>query len=271
MSHDFSYQEFLKFGNVTPVFLAQALLRKFCEVSMTKVIICLPIILISSVSHSRSEDRVRRSRPDVVKELRRSTDTRRGNERSKRITNVVTGNPIYSGDGCPANTAQVSFAVDNLSFSILFDQFVAESSSSTRKREALACHILVPIQIPEDTQMEITRVDLRGYVQLPIGAQAVMRSSFNFRGRDRDRSQLIVSSRWQGPKMENFDLTSEALREEQVKSSTEISPCGGLAYLVIRNQLSILSENTQDEALLSLDSIDGIGRAEYFVNWKSCR
>src|SRR5262245_9122430 len=83
----------------------------------------------------------------------------KGNERSERPGHVGVGQAASNGNGCPSGTMRVVFAPDNLSFTILFDQFIAETQGhGGQKRDVMACDALIPIELPAGTQMEITRV-----------------------------------------------------------------------------------------------------------------
>lgn len=212
------------------------------------------------------------------RELRRTTGRQemgrpRGNERSKRVDQAVGGLPAYGGNGCPQGTARVSFAPDNLSFSILLDRFVAETDGSDpNARTEMNCDLLIPIQIPENTQMEITRVDLRGFVNLPANTFAQLASTFNFRDRGGDFNRMVLSQRFGGPLAEDYFVTSDILAEDgRSLAQSEVSPCGGVVQLSITNRVRIVSRSPSERASITLDSIDGAGEAVYFINWQECQ
>lgn len=193
----------------------------------------------------------------------------RGNERSERPGRVPVGRPTAGGNGCPAGTMRVVFAPDNLSFSILFDQFVAQAEGGRgERRDVMTCDALIPIEIPAGLQMEITRVDYRGFVALPEKARARLHALFNFRGRGGDGDRLNMRFNFQGPVMDNYEITTDLLNE--TKTGTEISPCGGQTVLRVYNQLQVISRKAGETAQATVDSIDGQTNAVYHVNWRSC-
>lgn len=202
--------------------------------------------------------------------FRRGQGAQRGNERSERPGRVPVGSPQWGGNGCPAGTMQVSFAPDNLSFSILFDQFVAETAAGGRgaRRDLMTCNALIPIEIPPNMQMEITRVDYRGFVALPAQSRAVLHALYNFRGRGGDGDRLNLRFNFQGPLTETYTLTTDLVNRGG--TGTEVSPCGGSTVLRVYNQLQIVSRNQNEVAQATIDSIDGQANAVYYVNWKAC-
>lgn len=204
---------------------------------------------------------------DRERSMRRGHGQRRGNEASEAVSQVTVGNPSYGGNGCPQGTMRVAFAPDNLSFSLLFDQFVAEVSDPTlAAKDIMACEALIPIQIPNGQQMRITRVDLRGFAALPERAKGMLHSVFNFRGRGGDGNRLNLRYNFEGPLMDNYELSSDAL----APGDSETSPCGGNFQLRIANQLRVRTPKKGERASITLDSIDGAAEAIYFVSWHSC-
>lgn len=195
----------------------------------------------------------------------------RGNEHSERPGRVPVGRPSAGGNGCPAGTMRVVFAPDNLSFSILFDQFIAEAKSEKGQgRDVMACDMLIPIEIPAGMQMEITRVDYRGFVALPDQSVAKLLAVFNFRGRRGDGHRLNLRFNFQGPVMDNYAISTDLLNGGGREVNPEVSPCGGPTQLRVYNQL-ILKNKGATEAQVTIDSIDGQSNAVYHVNWRSCR
>ena len=193
----------------------------------------------------------------------------RGNERSERPNRVPVGRPSWGGNGCPAGTMSVQFAPDNLSFTILFDQFVAETDGTRmQRRDVMTCNALIPIEIPANMQMEITRVDYRGFVNLPANSQAMLHALYNFRGPGGDRDRVNLRYSFQGPITENYILSTDLLN---TAGGTEVSPCGGSTQLRIFNQMQIVSRKAGEPAQATIDSIDGQANAIYYVNWKACQ
>lgn len=201
------------------------------------------------------------------KPLRPGRGHRRGNENSQPVSQVNIGNPNYGGNGCPAGTMRVVFAPDNLSFSLLFDQFVAEvSTPAMANRDVMACDTIIPMQIPDGMQMQITRVDFRGFAALPDRARGSLHSVFNFRGGQGDGNRMNLRFNFMGPLMENYELSSDSMAPGEVVSS----PCGGSFNLRIKNQLNVRAPKRGESASITLDSVDGSSEAIYFMNWQAC-
>ncbi len=203
------------------------------------------------------------------REFRKGRGGRRGNENSERVTAISVGQAQYSGNGCPAGTMQTVFAPDNLSFSILFDQFVAEITK--KGRDVMNCTALIPISIPNNVRMEITRVDFRGFVSLPTNrSKAVLHSVFNFRGRNGgDGDRMNLRYKFGGPSITDYEISTSTLNDNgETVDQTELSPCGGSFHLRITNRLQI--QSNEPGAQVTIDSIDGSSNAIYYVNWRAC-
>lgn len=224
---------------------------------------------------------------DRNQDFRRGPGGFRGNERSERPRNFVPGRLQHGGNGCPDGTMRVVWAPDNLSFTVLFDQFVADSTTGVRgRRDKMSCEATIPVEIPEGQQMEITRVDYRGFVSIPAGGRGTLHSMFNFvedesripgrpgfgrgRGRWKDRDRVNVRYNFAGPIAENYEISSGDMNGGRGMRQSETSPCGGEAQLKMKNDVVVMAPQGQ-QASLTVDSIDGSANAVYFVNWKSCQ
>jgi hypothetical protein len=224
-----------------------------------KHLLLAALVLLTAVAEAKNKDR----------EFRKGRGGRRGNEASERVTAVSVGQISYAGNGCPAGTMNVVFAPDFLSFSILFDQFVAEVTETGQKRDVMACNAIIPMSVPNGMQMEIVRVDYRGFAGLPGQGHAVLNSVFNFRGQGGDRDRMTLRYRFQGPTMQDYEISTSVLNGNgEVVEDTERSPCGGSFQLRIGNQIKLVSRELG--ASVTLDSIDGSSNAVYYVNWRAC-
>jgi len=224
---------------------------------------------------------------DRNQEFRRGRGGFRGNERSERPGRFAPGRLQHGGNGCPDGTMRVVWAPDNLSFTVIFDKFVADTTTAgPRGRDRMTCEAVLPVQLPEGQQMEITRVDYRGFVSIPAGGRGALHSMFNFvedenripgrpgfgrgRGRWRDRDRINVRYNFAGPVAENYEISTGDMNGGQGLQQTETSPCGGEAQLKMRNDVVVMAPQGQ-QASLTVDSIDGSANAVYFLNWKSCQ
>lgn len=229
--------------------------------SLSKIILIFVVLIFSNASIARDLDR----------DMRRGHGNARGNERSERVDRVETHQPISSGNGCPANTMNVVFAPDNLSFAVLYDQFIAQITNvSVDRRSVMTCNTVVPMVIPAGIQMEITRVDYRGFVGLPDRAQAALSSVFNFRSRMPSRDRMNLRFNFMGPLADDYVVSSDVLSQDKEISNVVVSPCGGAADLQIMNRLYVTTQVAGQQASVTLDSMDAAANATYFVNWRKC-
>lgn len=192
-------------------------------------------------------------------------DRQRENEENK----IETGK-----NGCPDGTYSLTFAPDGMSFSILFDRFEARTSPADIIA-VMRCHLIVPVDVPENTRMLITRIDYRGFVNVPVGGFAVLRAAYAFQGKRNGSGpgdsraysvnfrQVFEPREWVGA--QNYILSSDAFTDRKA-----MSECGGVNNLRISNTLRL--QGAGQEALITLDSIDGAmgGELRYFVSYERC-
>lgn len=198
--------------------------------------------------------------------------SKRGNENSQRVRNVRVDRPQHAGNGCPEGTMRVVFAPDNLSFTVIYDQFIAElKGEGGAPRDRMQCQMVLPVEIPEGQQMEITRVDYRGFAGLPEGTQAALHSIVGFQSRGNINSGKTLRYTFTGPLMDTYEISTGAMNEDKRgRGKRDVSPCGGVAQLRIANQLTVRSRGQQREGMITLDSIDGSQNMIYHINWTSC-
>src|SRR5687768_505334 len=243
----------------TAVSLRSHQVREPCMNFSLVSLFLIPLVALSSLAQAR----------DFERPLKRGQGHhRRGNENSQQVTQIEVGTPVYAGNGCPQGTMQLMFSPDYLSFTVLFDQFIAEvGNGSSDKKINMSCDAIVPIQAPPGLQMQITRVYFLGFTSLSERARSTLHSVFNFRGAKGDGDRLNLRYQFQGPLNEDFVLTSDA----NEGGETETSPCGGTFHLRILNQLRVAGNGPESSAILALDSVDGATETVYYVNWRTCQ
>lgn len=232
----------------------------------------------------------------------------RGNERSERPSRVENNAPIYRGNGCPEGSARIAFAPDNLSFTLIFDKFVADVMNAPPPpppggfggnngngrggrgdgrgnrgggapgRDRMTCNIVVPLQIPPNMQMSISRIDYRGFAELPAGAKGMLDSLFTFYQRDRrgddsnEGEQTRLHYIFEGPRSDNYELSSGVLNPNGTLPANQVSPCGGRVRLRIQNDLRLMVRPGETApAQITIDSVDASTNAVYQVNWTKCQ
>jgi hypothetical protein len=219
---------------------------------------------------------------DIERNWRKGTPNRRGNENSTRPPSIPRLGGIRRDEererrdnvsdpattGCPNGSFNVTFAPDGLSFSVLFDNFVASTaatSAANNKNTTLRCHLVIPMEIPMGMKMLITRIDYRGFASLPQNSTGVLRSTFAFK-KSGEAHNVNLNYQFAGPTNENFVISSDVLSDQQA-----VSNCGGLNNLRVSNVLRIKNKKPAD-AMLTLDSLDGAAeQLVYFVSYSPCR
>ncbi len=89
----------------------------------------------------------------------------------------------YGGTGCPAGTASVVLTDDRLGFSTYFDQMSAEVGSILNRRaERKACTIRLSLEVLAGFQIKIRPLNIEGFVQVPIGGQALVETKTSYVG-----------------------------------------------------------------------------------------
>lgn len=227
---------------------------------MKKALVILGLVLASGLAQAKEKERP----------FRPGKGGNRGNERSDRPGRVEPGQAQYGGNGCPAGTVQAVFAPDNLSFSLLFDRFIADvNSTEGAERGSMSCEVSLPISLPANQQMQIVRVDYRGFVNVPSGGKGALHAMLMFQGRGGGRDKINARYRFEGPRAENYEISTGDMTG-QGNDGGDVSPCGGRTVLKIKNQVQVSAPAGQ-QAQLTVDSIDGSSNAVYYVNWRACR
>ncbi len=251
---------------------------------MIKHKIFLLTLVLTTIASSVADAATDRQRP-----IRKGKGKIKGNERSELPKELTIGSIKHGGDGCPTGTLSIAFAPDNLSFSILYDQFYTtvdptEVREKMRQQEggpkdpvqenravlkSLKCITDIPMAIPANMQLEITRIDFRGFLDLPKRSRGMISSAFNFRGPGGDKDRIHVGFDFKGPLSEEYELSSDAKVGQVIES--EASPCGGQVVLRMVTKLDLISGNVHNSALFTLDSTDSTAQAIYYLNWRKCQ
>jgi hypothetical protein len=239
------------------------------------------------------------------KKMRKGRAERRGNEDSERPRRAPrVGRPEQerggaeregARNGCPDGTVQIAMAPDNMSFSVIFDKFLAETKASANQRLArVACHVRVPFEVPDNQRITITNLDYRGFVAIPQGSAAALRAGYAFdwkpkgRGRngredrgseDRGGEDRRNEGRNQRDNRDFFAMGKRGLMvnfiykvlggangvsepftlssQEMTNDQLAMSQCGGITNLRLNTMVLVKSKRPTD-ALITLDSVDGV-------------
>lgn len=94
-------------------------------------------------------------------------------------TRPFFGNVTAGGSGCPQNSVAVQFEPDRLSFSLIFDAYIAHSGPGVPATEhRKSCQIAAQVHLPENTGRFCAAFVQRGTVNLPPGLTAESRSVY---------------------------------------------------------------------------------------------
>ena len=171
---------------------------------------------------------------------------------------ISLGQPGYGGNGCPAGTASVTLSPDAKSLSILFDDYIVET---TRRRRTVrkSCNIAVPVHIPQGFSVAVMDIDYRGYNSLPRRAFSRFSVEYFFAG---VRGPKFTKT-FRGELDDDFTLGNTLTARSMVWSR-----CG--ADVNLRVNTSMLVKSRGAEALSMVDSADISAGLVYHFKWKRC-
>ena len=171
---------------------------------------------------------------------------------------IELGHPGYGGNGCPGGSASVTLSPDKKSLSIIFDEFIVET---TRRRKVArkSCNIAIPVHVPQGYSISLIEADYRGFVSLPRGTEARFSSEYFFAGQRGPR----YMKRFRGPQDDDYMIGNTIGIESLVWSK-----CGADVNLRVNSSMMVRSRGP--EALATLDSADFNAGIVYQVQWKKC-
>lgn len=84
------------------------------------------------------------------------------------------GQPVMSGNGCPAGTSSASISPDGTAISVLFDQFGLDIFRGRHTLEMMRrnCSFHIPLYLAPGYNLEVQNIDYRGFANLPGGNRA---------------------------------------------------------------------------------------------------
>jgi Domain of unknown function (DUF4360) len=172
------------------------------------------------------------------------------------------GEPAYGGTGCPAGSASVTLAPDNLSLSILFDQYVVEAGGA-KSFDRKNCNIAIPVTVPQGYSVSVIAIDYRGFIGLPSGARAQLAVNyFLSSGSGSVRTQKTFT----GPVSSDY-IKSDSLGLEAIVWSA----CGASTNLRANTTMLVQSNSRRQQAMATVDSADVSAGLIYHLQWRRCR
>lgn len=172
-------------------------------------------------------------------------------------------NPSYGGTGCPQGTARAVVSPDRQSFTMIFDQYVANAAGSgalDRKN----CQILVNFDFPQGWSYSIFRMDYRGFYDLSAGASGSQQALYYFQG---GVKQGRLNTNFYGPSSGSYTLSDTLGINDVVWSD-----CTARRALNVNTSLlaRVNPNNPAGYAYLTTDSADGSVQTTYALQWKQC-
>ncbi|KAI1840045.1 hypothetical protein JX265_013531 [Neoarthrinium moseri] len=178
-------------------------------------------------------------------------------------TGVVIEGISYAGSGCNAGTVAGAISKDLSTITLLYDSFVAQAGSGIKPAEARKnCQLNLQLRLPQGWQFSVFKADYRGYGFLQKGDKGVVKSTYYFSG---DSSQVSSTQTLTGPYDDNYLKTDQFGLQ-----STVWSPCGEEGLLNVNSEVRVTPLNTNNSALLTVDSTDFKFTQIHYLQWQQC-
>lgn len=179
-----------------------------------------------------------------------------------RITvDVATVN----GSGCPAGTALVEPAADNMTFLVSYSAFLAQAGAGAGPTDLRKnCQINLRVNHPAGWTYGIAQTDFLGFAHLEAGSTGLQRAMYYFQG---SAATTKLSHPFTGPFSDNWQTIDRPSPKDIIWE-----PCGEKRNLNINTELRV-SAGTSDPdttSFMAMDSTRGHLRAKYDLVWKTC-
>jgi hypothetical protein len=157
----------------------------------------------------------------------------------------------YGGSGCPGGTVSNSFANDRLSFTLIFDTFIASSGTGVPATEARKnCQLNINVRVPQGSGQFCAAFDYRGYVGLPQGVQAEQKSVYYFDGEEEEEGETGETSQFAGPVNKDYLARDPRTVAYDQPDGPRVIPININSQVRLTGDLSRSSQ-------ITTDSIDG--------------
>lgn len=182
------------------------------------------------------------------------------------------------GSGCPQGSYSAMISPDGSAFSLLLDQYVAESTRQmTLSRKN--CQLKVDFAVPAGWQFSVLSADYRGFANVEGGSVATHQAIYSFDGARppnerpgfQDGSNYSFKAQdFNGPYQNNYYIHNEI-----DPRLAPWSPCMGTAnqslYVATFLTARSLNPRSPSSAMITLDTIDGQVQSQNFrLSWRTC-
>ena len=166
---------------------------------------------------------------------------------------------------CGGGSYSVVNSPDGTSVSVLFDNFTASGAQAVAGAARTNCVVQIPLNLPAGYSLGVFRMDYRGFAHLDAGQSAQLSVDYGVgrQGRGRNFRRGV-----QGAYGADF-VFSENIGAGLMKRAG----CGEDAALNLAATLNLRPNGGSQEALVTLDSLDGTSRrgVVFHVDLKKCR
>lgn len=172
----------------------------------------------------------------------------------------------YGGTGCPQGSVGQSLSNDRLSYTLIFDSFVASTGPAVPAAEQTkSCEVKLALSVPAGTSIWVETSTARGYTQLPEGMSSTLgvemvlsnpgKSGEHGKGNPPDHSGVsrrVSSTEFEGAVAK--DYTAVDAHPYAVHAD-----CGGTATVSkdLTLTYTVKLEKSQAQAQMTVDSLDG--------------
>lgn len=175
-------------------------------------------------------------------------------------TRVELLEPLYSGNGCPLGSADVSLLAGAKRIDITFDKFSVEADNALGRVVAKKeCDVTIKIKIPHGFSLAVEKVRYNGISRLPFGSNAHFVGAHYFN----HEQVAAVNKRYYGQTSSAFDISSRVSHQ-----ALFWSPCGEDAEIFSRTNIAVSSVKSLFPASIQVDDLQpGLS---YYLLWRPC-
>jgi hypothetical protein len=182
------------------------------------------------------------------------------------------------GSGCPVGSYSATISPDGSTFSLLLDNFVAETSMRNPIAR-LMCELKVSFRVPRGWSMAVMSADYRGFVYAEANTVATHQALYSFDGSkprnerpgyENGNGYSFRAQEFRGPMQDNYYVRYQI--DPRVApwancSNNDVQTLYITTFLTSRN----LYANSNVSAQITLDSIDGALQSQnYQMSWRTC-
>jgi len=159
--------------------------------------------------------------------------------------------PTFFGSGCPEGSVEVVPASDGQTVSVLFSQYIAETSSE-KSRSRFSCNLAIPVDVKSGYSIGIYQVDYRGYADVPdvTGREkATFNAEYFFAGIKGPTQRKTFNPGYS----DEFYLSDDVM-----VASVVYSECGASTIFRINTSIMAQKDDKEDESdvYIGIDTID---------------